>query len=86
MPPRALKEDMEAAMRAANAHDFVCGFKDGYKTMVGERGVRLSGGQRQRLALARAILRNPRILLLDEATSALDGENEALVQVRNLCS
>ncbi len=76
LPP----EDIEAASRMANAHDFISEFEDGYNTMVGNRGVRLSGGQRQRLAIARALLRNPRILIFDEATSALDTESETLVQ------
>lgn len=73
-------DDVVAAAKAANAHDFVMGFPENYNTFVGERGVRLSGGQRQRVAIARALLRKPRVLLLDEATSALDSESEALVQ------
>jgi ATP-binding cassette subfamily B protein len=72
--------DVEAAARAANIHDFILGLPHGYDTVVGERGYRLSGGERQRLALARVILKDPRILVLDEATSHLDSESEALIQ------
>jgi ATP-binding cassette subfamily B protein len=75
------REDVEAAARLANAHDFIAAFEQGYATEVGERGVRLSGGQKQRVAIARAILMDPRVLVLDEATSALDAESEHLVQV-----
>lgn len=78
--PGASQSEIEAAARAAQAHDFILALDQGYDTPVGERGITLSGGQRQRVAIARAILRDAPILLLDEATSALDAENETLVQ------
>jgi ATP-binding cassette subfamily B protein len=76
----ASQEELEAACRVANIHEFIQALPDGYDTIVGERGYRLSGGEKQRIALARVILKNPRILVLDEATSSLDSESEALIQ------
>ncbi len=76
----ASQDELEAACWAANIHTFIADLPDGYDTIVGERGYRLSGGEKQRLALARVILKNPRILVLDEATSHLDSESEALIQ------
>jgi len=76
----ATQEELERAAKIANIHDFIVGLPDGYDTVVGERGYRLSGGEKQRIALARVILKDPRILVLDEATSHLDSESEALIQ------
>jgi len=78
--PDATQAEIEAAARAANIHKFITELPEGYDTVVGERGYRLSGGEKQRIALARVILKDPRILVLDEATSHLDSESEALIQ------
>ena len=76
----ATQAQVEAACKAANIHDFISELPDGYNTIVGERGYRLSGGEKQRLAIARVILKDPRVLVLDEATSHLDSQSEALIQ------
>ena len=78
--PEATDAELEAACRAANVHDTIAGFPDGYDTLVGERGYRLSGGEKQRVAIARVLLKDPAVLILDEATSALDTVSERIVQ------
>jgi ATP-binding cassette subfamily B protein len=78
--PGATQAELESACRAANIHDFIAGLPEGYETVVGERGYRLSGGEKQRVAIARVILKDPRVLILDEATSHLDSQSEALIQ------
>jgi ATP-binding cassette subfamily B protein len=78
--PGATQEEIESAAKAAQAHEFITSFADGYQTVIGERGVTLSGGQRQRLALARAFLTDPRILMLDDSTSAIDSATEDKIQ------
>jgi len=78
--PGATDAEVESAARRAHAHDFILELDHGYKTLVGERGIKLSGGQRQRIAIARAILKDAPILLLDEATSALDSQSEQIIQ------
>lgn len=78
--PEATQDEIEAACRAANIHEFIASLPNGYETVVGERGYRLSGGEKQRVAIARVILKDPRILVLDEATSSLDSQSEALIQ------
>ena len=77
---QATREQIEAAAREAQAHDFIAALPDGYDTVIGERGVTLSGGQRQRLAIARAFLTDPRILILDDSTSAIDSATEDEIQ------
>ena len=78
--PDATREEVIAAAKNANAHEFIMAFPDGYDTDIGQRGIKLSGGQKQRLSIARVFLKNPPVLIFDEATSALDNESERVVQ------
>ncbi len=79
----ATHDEIVAAAKVANAHDFIMETDKGYQTNIGDRGMKLSGGQRQRLSIARAVLKNPEILILDEATSALDTESESWCRMRS---
>jgi len=78
--PEASEEEVIAAAKVAQAHDFIMSFPDGYNTMIGQRGVNLSGGQKQRIAIARALLIEPRVLILDDSTSSVDLETEGRIQ------
>jgi ATP-binding cassette subfamily B protein len=78
--PDATQDEMERVCQVANIHDFIASLPDGYDTVVGERGYRLSGGEKQRVAIARVLLKDPKVLILDEATSHLDSQSEALIQ------
>ena len=78
--PNATDDELEQACRLAAIHDHIAGLPEGYDTVVGERGYKLSGGEKQRLAIARVLLKNPKVLILDEATSALDTQSERLIQ------